>query len=113
MNECDESMDIIVLPEACDIPALAKTREESMFSSKKYNEKILTAAKETAKRCCAIVFVNARSYEESENGIVCNVFWSDDLKETNDFLDMGIDVILTNNHHKIATVVNKREKYYL
>lgn len=46
-----------------------------------------------------------------ENGIICNVFWSDDQKETEEFLDMGIDVILTNDYHRIATVVNKRMKY--
>ena len=45
------------------------------------------------------------------NGIICNVFWSDDPEETQKYLDMGIDVILTNNYHKIATVVNKKEKY--
>ena len=45
------------------------------------------------------------------NGIICNVFWSDDPEETQKYLDRGIDVILTNNYHKIATVVNKKEKY--
>ena len=47
------------------------------------------------------------------NGIVCNVFWSDDVKETEEFLDMGIDVILTNDYHRISRVVAKREKYRL
>ncbi len=46
-----------------------------------------------------------------ENGILCNVFWSDDAEETEAFLDMGIDVILTNDYHRIAEVVGKREKY--
>ena len=46
-----------------------------------------------------------------ENGIICNVFWSDDPEETERFLDMGIDVILTNDYNRIAQVVNKREKY--
>ena len=47
------------------------------------------------------------------NGIVCNVFWSDDIKETKEFLDMGIDVILTNDYNNIARIVAKKEKYYL
>ena len=47
------------------------------------------------------------------NGIICNVFWSDDKKETEMFLDMGIDVILTNDYHRISEVVDKREKYFL
>ena len=46
-----------------------------------------------------------------EHGIICNVFWSDDEEETEEFLDMGIDVILTNDYHRIAQIVNKREKY--
>jgi glycerophosphoryl diester phosphodiesterase len=46
-----------------------------------------------------------------ENGIICNVFWSDDEKETEAFLDMGIDVILTNDYNKISQIVEKREKY--
>ena len=46
-----------------------------------------------------------------ESGIVCNVFWSDDEEETEKFLDMGIDVILTNDYQKIAQIVEKREKY--
>ena len=45
------------------------------------------------------------------NGIICNVFWSDDPTETDQFLDMGIDVILTNDYNRIAQVVAKREKY--
>ena len=68
IDMCDESMDIIVLPEACDIPCLADTRERSELASKKYNKRLLDAVAETAKRCNAIVFVNARSFDESENG---------------------------------------------
>ena len=45
------------------------------------------------------------------NGIICNVFWSDDPAETQTFLDMGIDVILTNDYNRIAAVVNKKAKY--
>ena len=46
-----------------------------------------------------------------DNGIICNVFWSDDPEETEKFLDMGIDVILTNDYNRISQVVEKREKY--
>lgn len=41
-----------------------------------------------------------------ENGIVCNVFWSDDPKETEEYLNMGIDVILTNDYNRIAQIVS-------
>ena len=46
-----------------------------------------------------------------ENGIICNVFWSDNEEETQRFLDMGIDVILTNDYNRIANIVSKAEKY--
>ena len=46
-----------------------------------------------------------------ENGIICNVFWSDDEEETEKFLDMGIDTILTNDYGRISQIVAKREKY--
>ena len=39
------------------------------------------------------------------NGIICNMFWSDDEKETQEFLDMGIDTILTNDYLKISQIV--------
>ena len=68
IDKCDESMDIIVLPESCDIPCLAGTKENSERSSKRYNELILNKAREAAVRCNAILFVNARSFDESPNG---------------------------------------------
>ena len=39
------------------------------------------------------------------NGIITNVFWSDDAEETEKFLKMGIDVILTNDYNRIAQKV--------
>ncbi len=65
IDMCDESMDLIVLPEACDIPCLAGTKENGDMASAKFNKLILDKAAQTAKRCNAIVFVNARSQEES------------------------------------------------
>ena len=61
LEQCDESMDLIVLPESCDIPCLAKTKEESEASARAFNERLITAAANTAKRCNAILFANARS----------------------------------------------------
>ena len=43
-----------------------------------------------------------------ENGVLCNVFWSDDPKEANEFLDMGIDTILTNDYQKVYNAVKGR-----
>ena len=63
--ECDDSLDMIVCPEACDVPALARTREEFIASVEKYNEPILELARETARRCKAILFINAIRRTES------------------------------------------------
>ncbi|MBQ9117385.1 MAG: hypothetical protein IJY04_10205, partial [Clostridia bacterium] len=59
MDKCDESMDLIVLPEATDVPALAKTVEQFHESYRKYNKAILEKAAETARRCRSILFINA------------------------------------------------------
>ncbi|MBQ2742043.1 MAG: hypothetical protein IJF32_04500 [Oscillospiraceae bacterium] len=65
-EQCDSSMDLIVFPESCDIPCLAKTKEAAEKSVKKYNQRLLEIASATAKRCNALLFVNARS--ETETG---------------------------------------------
>ena len=39
------------------------------------------------------------------NGIICNVFWSDDEDEAKNFIEMGIDVILTNDYNRISQVL--------
>ena len=61
LEMCDESMDIIVLPEYSDAPALAKTRGEKLEAHEKYIGTLLETCANTAKRCHAIVFVNALS----------------------------------------------------
>ncbi len=42
-----------------------------------------------------------------ENGIICNVFWSDDINEAKNFLDIGIDTILTNDYNLVAQALEK------
>ena len=59
MDQCDESMDLIVLPEATSVPALAKTLEQFHASYEKYNKIVLNKASETAKRCHSVLFINA------------------------------------------------------
>ncbi len=39
------------------------------------------------------------------NGIKCNVFYADDIDEAREYLDMGIDTILTNDYLKISTAL--------
>ena len=67
LNECDSSMDLIVLPEYSDALADVKGRDGFYNASKKYAPILLEEAKKLAKRCNAMVFVNAGC--ETENGI--------------------------------------------
>ena len=39
-----------------------------------------------------------------DNGILCNVFWSDDPEEARRFFEMGIDTVLTNDYLAISRV---------
>ncbi len=66
LDSCDESLDLIVLPEYGDVPAVASTRAEHTASRKRYTERLLQKAKETAVRCNAVVFVNC--IHENEAG---------------------------------------------
>ena len=70
LDQCDDSMDIIALPESSDTPCLAHTQAERLFSYENCNKRILDKAAQTAKRCNSLVFVNARSTQE--NGMLRN-----------------------------------------
>jgi len=59
LDSCDESMDLIVLPEYSDVPCCAKTREENLYYHDKYIDTLLAKCAETAKRCRSVLFVNA------------------------------------------------------
>ena len=58
INQCDDSMDIIVLPEYCDVPANTDNCRQFHECIEKYNEIIKNTVIETAKRCKSIVFAN-------------------------------------------------------
>ena len=65
LEQCDDSVDIIVLPEYSDVPCVTATLEETLFYHEKYIDQLLDKCKETAKRCNAIVFVNALCKEQN------------------------------------------------
>lgn len=65
LAECDDSLDIIVLPEYSDVPCATADMEETLFYHDKYMELLTESCIETAKRCHAFVFVNALSHEET------------------------------------------------
>ena len=58
MDECDDSADIIVLPEYCDCQSYMGSNELSYKTRDKYNALFDKKVKETAKRCKALVFAN-------------------------------------------------------
>ena len=62
LARCDASLDVIVLPEASDRQARVGTKEEVIAAAKKHNAPLLALCAETAKRCGAIVFVNALDF---------------------------------------------------
>ena len=59
LDRCDESIDLIVLPEYSDVPCATATREETLLYHHKYIGTLLEKCRETAVRCQATVFVNA------------------------------------------------------
>ena len=65
LDRCDDTMDIIVFPEAADVPALSSNREEFMASVDQYAAPLLEKASATAKRCNAVVFINGTQYTET------------------------------------------------
>ena len=58
MEECNEPLDIIVMPEYCDIPAAQKGKKAYLASIERFNAPFMEKAIEMAKRCQAITFVN-------------------------------------------------------
>ena len=59
LDECDDSMDLIVLPEYSDVLADVKGKDALYSAVERYGECLLEKAREVAKRCNAIIFVNA------------------------------------------------------
>ena len=59
LDRCDESMDLIVLPEYSDAPADVQGRKGFYDAVEKNGAVLLEKACETARRCHALVFVNA------------------------------------------------------
>lgn len=66
LDRCDDTIDIIVLPEYSDVPCATSTKEETFYYHKKYINILLDKCIETAKRCNSLVFVNAL-YEINDN----------------------------------------------
>ncbi|MBQ9844221.1 MAG: hypothetical protein IJO31_08735 [Oscillospiraceae bacterium] len=57
LNRCDDSLDMIVLPEYANVPAKVRTKAQLEESRSAFTAPLLAACAETAKRCNAVVFV--------------------------------------------------------
>jgi predicted amidohydrolase len=64
LDACDESADLIVLPEACDVPCLVHGKEAFLESVERFGARILEAAAAAARRCGAVVCVNVTTHTE-------------------------------------------------
>lgn len=64
LEACDESVDLIVLPEYSDVPCTTETLEETLEMHERYFQTLMNKCVETARRCDAVVFVNALSKQE-------------------------------------------------
>jgi len=70
LDRCDETMDLIVLPESANVPALARTKEQMEKSVAAYTDSLLKKAAETARRCQALLFISCTC--PAENGKLRN-----------------------------------------
>lgn len=71
MDECDDSADIIILPESCHCQSNMGSNELSYKTKERYNEAFDKKVRETAVRCQALVFANY-GYK-GEDGLYRNV----------------------------------------
>ena len=39
-------------------------------------------------------------------GLICNLFWSDELTKAQGYMEMGVDLVLTNATHKLLSLVS-------
>lgn len=67
LAKCDASLDVIVLPEASDRQARVGSREPIVAAARKYGPALFAACAETARRCSAVVFVNALDFSHGDD----------------------------------------------
>ncbi len=119
LAQCDESLDLIVLPEDSDVPCCGMTREENLSAHHKYCPVLLEACKETAKRCNAVVFVNAlyeaetgyrnTTYAIDRNGEIVGKYFKKHLPPIE--LNIGLDQDYTREFSEPYTITIDGVKY--
>ena len=65
LEACPPQADLILLPEYSDVPVAASTREETLALHGRFFAPLMEACAQAARRCRALVFVNALSEEET------------------------------------------------
>lgn len=137
LNGCGKDTDIIVLPESADCPCLAKNEAERKEAFLKFNADIKqfkAYAPDIAvcighdfSRNWAIVdraielgverlqfykpYYNQEMVDKAHaHGIICNVCWSNTREETEHFVKMGMDVILTDEFKRVQNWVKEFAK---
>lgn len=108
MRECNEPLDIVVLPEYCDIPAAQKGKAAYHASISRFNAPVFAEAVALAKRCHANVFINCAHI--GDFGIRVNFFWADDPREAMALLDAGVDCVLTNDYLSVKNALAEKIK---
>jgi len=58
-------------------------------------------------------YIEKACIKAHKHGIAVNVFYADDVDEAKRYLDMGADVILTNDYQRVARAADGYEKYYI
>ncbi len=71
-DKCDESMDLIVFPESSATPCMAHSKKELELSYERFFGPLIKKARETAKRCNAVVFFN--SHDKRDKGFYNTTF---------------------------------------
>lgn len=56
LRKCDQSLDIIVLPEFSEVPGKTKSNQDFLQTAKTYGPVLLQTCAETARRCNSLVF---------------------------------------------------------
>ena len=59
LKKCDESLDIVVLPEFSEVPGKTTSAEDFLNTARKYGPILLETCAETARRCNTLVFAGA------------------------------------------------------
>ena len=96
----DEAVLEVALSYAPEIP-------RACLATQNVPDRMVAVAKELA--CKRVQFgrnVTEKALRRARDlGLICNLFWSDELTDAQSFLNMGINVVLTNAAHKLLALV--------